>query len=94
MPAIDWTLSLSNILTYLGVIVVLAWRIGLKIKHFETTLTNHSYTLKAHSALIDKQDERFNDTLDRVGHLAEQFQLLMGRSEVLLERRRHPRGEP
>ena len=91
MLDIDWTLSVSNILTYLGVVIVLAWRISVKLNHFESTLETHANTLGDHADTLSTHDERFNRAMERVGNLAEQLQRLVGQSEVYFERWQKPR---
>lgn len=85
MPTIniDWTLSAANVLTYLGVLLLVAWRLGNKLSEVDNKLSNHSDRLNAHAELIANQDARFDTAMGRVGQLAENMQNLIGRCEFL-----------
>lgn len=91
---IDWTLSLSNVLTYIGAVVGLIWWAGRRLNKFEETLASHATALAHMASSNDERDEKLEKAMDRIGNLAADLQRLVGRTEVFFlapERRQSPR---
>lgn len=70
--------NLAIVVTLLGIAI----RFGSKLGSFETTLKAHSLTLVQHAEKLEKHEDRF------MGFVA-QLQMLVGRVELLTERRSH-----
>jgi chromosome segregation ATPase len=87
----DWTLSVANLLTYLGVVVIVVWRASQRLDKLESKIEDHDRRLESHDQRIDKQDNRYGEAFERVSSLAGELQRLIGRSEFYFGTRKENR---
>jgi hypothetical protein len=91
MLTVDWTLSVANLLTYIGALIVIVWRASQRLDRLENQLREHDLRLESHKDQLERQDERYGEAFERVSGLAGELQRLIGRSEFYFGTRKESR---